>query len=206
MMSDQEQAKPSAAGSSDSTGESPENFDLARLRLPQNFGDTIGVKKRLVTMPVRKPHRQEFVRVHPDTDNRLETALLTFKGEPDGTYLVAPELWEQLSDEITPTLLLLATTPQAASFLWPLRLPRSDGRQDHWSQSALEAAQLAQDRWIRIVANMSQGSYDVWEATSPLTDPQWPDVTFQDVIKLAFGGRYIDAANHPILKRLRGEL
>ena len=205
-MSERERSESPQPEDLESTSKSADLFDLARLRLPQDFADTMGVKKRLVTMPVRKPHRQEFVRVHPDAVNRLETALLTFKGEPDGRYLVAPELWEQLSDEITPTLLVLAITPQASSFLWPLRLPRSDGRQDHWSQSALEAAELAQSRWIRIVANMSQGSYDVWEATSPLTEPQWPDITFQDAIKLAFGARYIDGADHPILKRLRGEL
>ena len=40
--------------------------DLMSLRLDQSYADTVGVKKLLTTVPVRKPHRQEFVRVHPD--------------------------------------------------------------------------------------------------------------------------------------------
>ena len=41
-------------------------FDPAALRLDQSFADTVGVKKHLMTVPVRKPNRQDFVRVHPD--------------------------------------------------------------------------------------------------------------------------------------------
>lgn len=41
-------------------------FDPARYRLEQNFD--IGVKKLITTVPVRKPNRQEFVRVHPSQD------------------------------------------------------------------------------------------------------------------------------------------
>ena len=40
-------------------------IDPSLLRLEQNFAELAGVKKRLVTVPVRKPHRQEFIRVHP---------------------------------------------------------------------------------------------------------------------------------------------
>ena len=51
-------------------------FDPSRLRLSQNFAESAGVKKALLTVPVRKPGRQDFVRVHPDAAYRLETALL----------------------------------------------------------------------------------------------------------------------------------
>ena len=37
-------------------------FDPTRLRLSQDFGEQIGVKKALLTVPVRKPDRQWFVR------------------------------------------------------------------------------------------------------------------------------------------------
>ena len=46
--------------------EAPDPFDPAALRLDQIFTDGTAVKKLLTTIPVRKPSRQDFVRVHPD--------------------------------------------------------------------------------------------------------------------------------------------
>ena len=40
----------------------PDPFNPAALRLDQSFADTVGVKKLLTTVPVRKPNRQDFVR------------------------------------------------------------------------------------------------------------------------------------------------
>ena len=52
-------------------------FDnLSALRLDQSYADTVGVKKLLTTVPVRKPNRQEFVRVHPDPAYRLTPAAI----------------------------------------------------------------------------------------------------------------------------------
>jgi len=38
--------------------------DLSKLRLPQNF-EAVGVTPGLMTVPVRKSTRTEFIRVHP---------------------------------------------------------------------------------------------------------------------------------------------
>jgi hypothetical protein len=46
-----------------------ENIDL--LKLDQNFSESIGVKKQISTIPIRKPGRQDFIRVHPDESYRL---------------------------------------------------------------------------------------------------------------------------------------
>ena len=61
-------------------------LDLKRLRLSQDFGDQVGVHKRIITVPVRKPDRQWFIRIHPDETWRLETAVLELKDERE-TYL-----------------------------------------------------------------------------------------------------------------------
>jgi hypothetical protein len=57
----------------------PENlptdpFDPACLRLDQCFADGAGVTRLITTVPVRKPNRQDFVRVHPDPTYRLTPA------------------------------------------------------------------------------------------------------------------------------------
>ena len=118
-------------------------YDLSRLRLPQDFGDMVGAKKLLTTVPVRKPQRQEFIRVHPGEDWRLQTAALEIKEDRE-TYLVDPSLWPFLPGEITPKLFVTAVNRQDVVFLWPIRLPGSDGRGDQWNQSALEARRIQQ--------------------------------------------------------------
>ena len=50
----------------------------------ENFSETVGVKKLLTTVPVDKPHRQDFVRVHPDPRYRLTpAAIIEVKVFPD---------------------------------------------------------------------------------------------------------------------------
>jgi hypothetical protein len=44
----------------------PDPLNVAALRLPPAFEETAGVRKQLTIVPVRKPHRQEWIRVHPD--------------------------------------------------------------------------------------------------------------------------------------------
>ena len=43
----------------------PDPFDAKALRLPPAFEHNAGVRKVISTIPVRKPHSQEWIRVHP---------------------------------------------------------------------------------------------------------------------------------------------
>ena len=76
-------------------------IDLNRLRLSQDFAATTGVKKVITTIPVRKPERQEFIRVHPSEDYRIETAVMELKEERE-TYLVDADMWHELPGEVIP--------------------------------------------------------------------------------------------------------
>jgi hypothetical protein len=181
-----------------------DQFDLDRLRLSQDFAEEIGVKKAIVTVPVRKPNRQSFIRIHPDQSWRLETAVLELKDERE-TFLVEPELWPDLMGEIVPKVLFTAITRQRVVFLWPVRLPGADGRIDEWNRSALEAAHLAIDGWVRVAANMSLGGYEVYQASADLPKPEWPDIGFRGLLEVAFKDRFIRTVDHPVIRRLRGE-
>ena len=180
-------------------------LDLETLRLGQDFGKRAASKKALITIPVRKPGRQDFVRVHPDPDWRLQTAVLELKEERE-TYLVSPALRDELANEIIPKVLFTSINRQGVISLWPVRLPGEDGRHDAWNQSALEAAQEAETKWVRVAANMSLGAYDVYIADGEIADPEWPDISFQEVVTKAFKDRFIKELNHPVLQRLRGEV
>lgn len=178
-------------------------FDPAQLRLSQDFATNLGVKKALLTVPVRKPDKQSFFRVRPDEGFVLQTAVLEMKDDRE-TYLVDRSLWSELAAEITAKAIFTCMNRQNVLFLWPIRLPGLDGKLDEWNKSALEAAHRAKDRWIRVTANMSLGAYEVYEAGAGMPEPIWPDVEFPKLLEIAFRDRYIKTLDHPIIRRLRG--
>jgi hypothetical protein len=65
---------------------------------------------------------------------------------------------------------------------------------------------MAKTKWMRLVANMSMGAYDLYEASDLLPEPEWPDLPFSEILRIAFKDKYIDEMDHPVLKRLRGEI
>jgi hypothetical protein len=97
-----------------------------------------------------------------------------------------------------------AINRQGVVFLWHVRLPTSDGRILEWHRSAAEAAELAMRRWIRVKANMSLRAYEMFEAASTIPDPKWPELPFQELLRIAFRDRYVGSLNHAVIKRLRG--
>lgn len=183
----------------------PKKFNLEDLRLSQDFASQVGVKKALLTVPVRKPSRQDFVRVRNDETWRLATAVLEFKDDRE-TFVVAPDVQRELPGELVPTMLFTAITRQGIVFIWPVRLPGPDGRHDEWNRSALEAAHLAMTNWVRVASNRSLGAYEVFQATAALPEPEWPEEGFEQVFGVAFKDHYIDSVDHPAVRRLRGDV
>ena len=184
---------------------SEDTFNLESLRLSQSFADVVGVKKQILTIPVRKPGPQDFVRVHPDPEMQFTTAVLELKEENE-IYLVEQPLWAGLPNELTPKVLFTTINRQGVLTLWPISLPKEDGRPNRWHVSALEAAQLAREHWIRVKSNMSLGAYEVYQAIGDFGEPDWPDLNLQQILEIAFKDRFVRSVDHPVLKKLRGEL
>jgi len=179
-------------------------LDLDQFRLPQNFADITGVAKILTKIPVRKPDRQAFIRVHPDPAYHLQTSLLELKDERE-FYLIGPDALSSCANEAIPMLLYLAITRFGNLFVWPVRLPSPEGRDNDWHSSAREAALHAQRAWVSVRSNMEARGYDVFEATANITDPQWPAKPFNELLAIAFKGRIIMTPDHDVLLRLGGE-
>ena len=161
--------------------EDPNNFfNPETLRLNQNFAKLAEVMKELLTIPVRKPNRQDFIRVHPDDSYYLETAVLELKEDRE-TYLVSPEIWSELRQEIIPKVLFTYINKQGVLSLWPVRLPGEDGKLDQWNTSALEIAERAKSKWLRVVSNRALGAYEPYLATGDFQEPEFPDITFEKI-------------------------
>lgn len=178
--------------------------DLTRLKLATTAEASVS-RKVLMTVPCRKPGRQEWIRVRTGDEWKLTTNTLVAR-EENKVYLVEPELWPQVVGDLVPTQLVTVINRQGVLSLWPLRLPGSDGRSCEWHTSALEASLLAERRWIKVTSNMALGAYEVHEALGTLSEPDWPDATFEQLVKLAFKDAFIETEDHPLLQRLQGKV
>ena len=66
---------------------------------------------------------------------------------------------------------------------------------------------MAKAKWVRIKANMNLGAYEMYVAENEkIPDPTWPELSFDEIIRIAFRDRLIDSPDHPVIKRLRGGL
>jgi hypothetical protein len=53
---------------------------------------------------------------------------------------------------------------------------------------------------------MALGAYRVEESTAIRDDPSWPDLPMRELLRIAFRDNLISAPDHPVLRRLRGEV
>jgi hypothetical protein len=181
-------------------------IDVSALRKRQEQVSFITLENNLSNISVRKPKKQEFFRVIDKPGCTLETSILEVDSIEREYYLVETSLHASLEDELTPVILHLCINRQGELFFWPVKSHASDGRRNKWTESALEAAKLAKEKWIRIMANMSKGEYDLVVAEGAIPAPDWPDITFDKLINIAFKGQYITDLDHVVLKKLRGEI
>lgn len=177
--------------------------DIEQYRLSQNFAAEIGVERVVTAIPVRKPHRQSFIRTHPLPEMQIDTYVIYLDDDKE-TYLVAPKMQSPLAAEIIAKKLITTITRDGGLSLWPIRLPDENGLLDEWNRSALQAAEMAQRKWIRICSNMQVGAYEVFQAGAELPDPEWPELSLSQLLRIAFEGRIIDSKDHPVVRRLRG--
>jgi hypothetical protein len=177
-------------------------FAPENLRLDQTFTE-VSVKKLLTTIPVRRPNRQTFFRVHPDPSYRDMFPIIELKDEGE-EYIVARHLVPEFSSELVIKELRLGVTRQGIVFFLPLRLPGPDGKDMEWWRSLREHAVRAETNWIRVVPNRDLGAYEALPAADTLSEPEWPKLPFWELIKIAFKEYLINDVNHPVARRLRG--
>jgi hypothetical protein len=179
-------------------------FDPISLRMDPTSETEHGVKKPLLHVPVRRPSRQEYFRTYANADYRVPMAILDLKEERE-VYAVTPAVAVALPGETRTVELRVCISRAGSVFLWPVPLPAADGRENPWHKTARLAAEHAEKDWVRMIANMGAGCYDILVAASGLSEPVWPEATFCELLHVAFGnGRLIDTVDHPVIQRLRG--
>ncbi|MBS0244813.1 MAG: hypothetical protein JSS20_21800, partial [Proteobacteria bacterium] len=79
------------------------------------------------------------------------------------------------------------------------------GNLDPYNAAAHQAALTAEKKWTRIAANKGAGTYDIYEALDQLAEPEWPDMSLDRILEMAFKARYINSLDHPVIRKLLGE-
>jgi len=51
---------------------------------------------------------------------------------------------------------------------------------------------------------MGLGAYELTAADGITVEPEWPQLSFQELIRIAFRDRLITSIDHPVVKRLHG--
>ena len=195
-----------AAGKSHAQDQAPPHdpFDPAALRIDSTSDASLGVEKPILVVPVKRPDKQTFFRVHPDPAMRVDVRVIELEAERE-TYLVTPAIATILPGETRPVR-LLTCIPRVGGgvFLWPLKLPTDDRRENSWNTSARKAAEISERKWVRLQANMSLKAYDV-QTSVHIPDPVWPDIDMGNLLRIAFSdGRLIDREDHPVIRQLIG--
>ena len=184
--------------SGESTGSSA---DFSRFRLSQNFGSFSGVKKKLTTVPVRKPSKNQWFRVHPE--KKMDALLLKYGEIGEEFYFIESDYEDQVNKDAKAYRLVLAIDRQGDPFLWPIVIPNEINFLG-WHVSAMEAASNAELEWTKIQANKNIGAYEILSAEGDLEDPEWPELSLDELLEIAFKNKIINRPDHLVLLQLRG--
>lgn len=179
-----------------------DDVDFESLKLPEEYDDLVSVKNANLYYEVRRPHRHEFVRTHPD----LVYNGLFFENKNDKEiYLIDVSVRDELLSlsELKLKRLYTYVNRDGDLKLWPVQLPGPDGKIDNFNLTARLAAELAKTKWVRIKAG--SGKYIVDEAGLQM-EPKWPEPVGEDnamtkILKNAFRERFITSLDHPVIQK-----
>ena len=176
-------------------------LNLDDVAISQDFAATAGVTRVIGVVPIRKPRRSEWIRVHESYS--LAVGLLNVEQE---LWVVSRKVMAEVVDDAKPVSLAPTITRRGAFFFWPVPVIDSTGRVNSWHASAVAAAQHARKHWVRVSSNMPARQYDIHLHKLDSRMPEWPDQSMEELVEQAVLDRLIDDREHHVLKHLRGEL
>ena len=171
--------------------------DLAALGRP--LDEIIASEKLLTALPVRKPKREEWIRVH----QTLFARVYVYEAKDERSwYVVLPNVVEALRDVVRYVQMSLAVNYVGTPFVWPVPIPAE--RKPYQAHiSAFAAAELGGKEWVRIT--WAGNDYEVYRRASAKVDPVWPTEITNAPEMLRFaakagGFEIIDSLDHPVVR------
>ena len=177
-------------------------LDLRRYGISKS--QTAAVAK-IASVSIRKPRKDQFIRVDPDLDKRIWVPVLEDKRDFETRYfLVAEDIQAALADsgDLAVRLLVPTVTSLGSFFLWVINVSERNGELTGWASSAMDAVNQATSLWIRVIADNDEGCYTTFAAQNQtaLGQPKFPDWDTDKMIEMAFKDKTIDSLDHPLVK------
>jgi hypothetical protein len=64
---------------------------------------------------------------------------------------------------------------------------------------------FAADSWLKFRSNKQLGGYEPVDPDPPITEePDWPNISWGDIVRLAFRRHLVEVETHPLIRRLMG--
>ena len=187
-----------------SAGSIKKTIDFQAIR-SRDFANPAEVTSLVNRVPVRRPGGHTFVRVHPSSDYRFPVDLIEVPDEEESYLISSNEVSAALDEVRKPCMLYTAITRQGNVFLWPVKLPRGGKKLVAWHTSATEAAEKGMKDWVRVNADMELGAYKITVARGAIPEPEWPNLTFEELLEIAFRDRIVSSLSHPLVRRYLGD-
>jgi hypothetical protein len=193
---------PMKAGSADMTGKSGSLFSLANIRKPVGTqADDSQPSIKAGAVEVHKPSKNDIVRVHPDAGERLpRVPVFEFKQSTNQElYLIMGgfQIPEEIAELVSYVNLFRAINQLHVEFVWPVRTG-----DNLWNQSSQECVYMAMKDWIRVFNKKTY--YEPRPMKAQIPEPEWSDLTFEQLIGAAFADRLISSPEHRIIRLLQG--
>jgi hypothetical protein len=195
--------EPSKASAYIRPAKMPEKSDGKAKQFVGGEGKPIEIEqvKRLGTVDVRRPRKSEWFRAHPE----MLTEVLLIQRD-DVYYAVHPDIAGELGDEVRPAFIVGAINDDNALFLWPILKPKADGNGGQLFDQALEDLALSRASWVRRQWDRGAKTYRIAQAKTD-KEPEWPpNCDIIAWVEKGFKNSFIDDLEHPVVRRLRGEL
>jgi hypothetical protein len=171
---------------------------IRSLVLSQNYEDQIEAEDLLMDIPVRRPKKLEWVRVHPN--HRLGPVAL-LEDDEEKIYLLSEDVHTAVHEEAKVVTLRQCITSTKVSFIWHVPCVQPDGAD--WSswKSQRAAAEIGEESWIRMIWQREASNYKV-RRKADYGEPAWPTQSIDELAETAFKGRIIDSLDHPVIRHL----
>jgi len=182
-------------------------FDPMNLGISTDYAAAISAQASTKPVELRKPNDQEFFRTSPHPHQRLLVGGIQDKQDMSKLYVVhgsiIDEVRARFPKHVRTYEIVLTQSLVGAANLWGV--PLSEDRGGSWNSTQREACFKGQSHWTNMASG--RGKYDVTTINNS-REVDWNSFPpTGEILRQALSdGRLIEAMDHPLLRKLGGEI
>ncbi len=167
-------------------------------------------EETIAQFSVGKP-KKDFFQVFTEPEKgytRLPMVEGGMGGTPREWYVVMPDVLTEIGEMVDGSGIKTHTLVPVIDRLgnvrvWPIADCVSEVA-ERWQRSRVKVIAEAKDKWVRIVANMSESRYDLLAAIDQSLKPKWPEETYREILEKALADCFITSTDHPVIQAIVG--